>query len=320
MGSPWTGHEADLNRRLREVVRRQDGIVTLDQLFRLGLSPTMIRSRVRSGRLVPVLKRAFTLPGSRLGERGRWRAAVESAGRGTFLSHASSLALHGLARDYAPIHLVSLSGAFRGRASREVLSSEEDFRVELHQTRRLPDEHVTEVGGIRATTVERALLDFAATAGEVAIVKALSQGERERKIRWDALGQILTSTRGHRGAGRLRREVERWDPSFAEARSDPEEDFLLMIRRHGLPMPMVNVPVGPFVADFFWRSLDLVVELDPWGTHRGRESFHRDHRKSVELEARGLRVIRFTWEDLYRHEARTARELAKIIESQAPRN
>lgn len=317
MSTRWTGNERELNRALRRLAFECDGVIEDHRLVELGLTRSMIETRVAAGRLCRVFHLVYVLPGTRLTPRGRWRAAVASVAGSACLSHGSALALHGLIRNAGMIHVVSRSGACRVEGTRfRPADPSFDFVVEIHQTRRLPDSHVCQLGGIRATTVERSLLDFAADATSTELVKALSQGEKERKIRWSALRTLTDRARGYKGVGKLRFEIDRWDPAFAEAGSDPELDFLLVLRRKGLPMPMVNVAIGQFVADFFWPDLNLIAEMDPWGTHKGRESFRRDHRKSLELEARGLRVIRFTWEDLYHHEDRMVRELRTIMDQQ----
>ncbi len=196
-------------------------------------------------------------------------------------------------------------------------SREFGFSVVSHQTRNLPGDQVLQVEGVRVVIPERALFDFATDATGPELGKVLTQGERNGNLCWEKLTQILENSRGHKGAGLLRRELEFFDPAFINAESDPEEDFLRMIRRRTLPMPSVNVWLYPYRVDFLWWHLMLIVELDPYGTHSGRRSFHGDRRKSIELETRGFRVIRVTGDDLYGHEERTATELVTIMKAQA---
>ncbi|MCB0860169.1 MAG: DUF559 domain-containing protein [Solirubrobacterales bacterium] len=306
-----------MNRSLRDSVLTGGGVVTGPELRALGFSRQMVYRRRRSGLLIPVLRDVYTLPGTQLGSRGRQRAAVHSGGSGCVLSHRSSLALHGLVRDKLPVHVSRKGGGSRTRGVPVKESSEFGFRVVSHQSRSFPASQITEVGGIRTTTVERALVEFCADAKPAEIGKALSQGERERVLCWETLDEILAAASGRKGVGRLRAELDFWHPAFADAESEPEEDLLRLIRARSLPMPEANVFLDPYKADFLWPKLKLVVELDPYGTHKGRESFHRDRRKSVELEARGYRVIRFTWEDVYKHPERTLRELDRIMRQQA---
>lgn len=315
MNANWAGREDELNKLLREEALANDGILTLGRLAALGLSKGMVQTRRGSGRLVPVLKGAFALPGSKLRFRGRLRAALGSVSSSVVVSHASALALHGLVGDPGKVHLVGEGGLFHepGRWGNR------EFGIEVirHQTRWLPDEHLTLVDGIRVTTVERALRDYAASASPSEITRALTKGEQERAFCWSKLRSIVQASNGQKGLGMLLEQIEEWDPVFADAASDPEIDFLRMLRHRGLPLPDVNEKLGSYIPDFLWKHLRLAVELDPYGTHKGKAAHLRDHRKGIELEVQGLRVIRFVLEDLYLHEDRTASELLTVMRQQA---
>jgi len=317
MPARWTGNEAGLNRRLRETAAAGHGVLTVEDLDRLGVSENMVRRRRRSGLLIPVTRGVVTLPGTQLTEKGRFRASVYAGGKNCFLSHRSALSLHGLVRERGPVQIVRESGTGRGPGGKSRRSEQFGFAIRCHQTRSLPPDQTTSVEGIRTVTIERGLLDFAAEASDDEVGKALSQGERERTLCWGTLNEVLDRHAKAPGSGRLRREAEAWVPAYADASSEPEEDFLREIIRSHLPLPEVNQPLEGVIPDFLWRSLMLVVELDPYGTHKGYEQFHRDRRKSVLLERLGLRVIRFTWVDEYHHADRTMAELREIMIQQA---
>jgi very-short-patch-repair endonuclease len=51
-----------------------------------------------------------------------------------------------------------------------------------------------------------------------------------------------------------------------------------------------QVPIGPFIVDFYCADADLVVELDG-GQHAEAEAY--DTRRTAHLESLGLRVLRF---------------------------
>lgn len=315
MGSPWTGRESELNQRLRYAALTGNGVLTSRDLMNLGLTRRMICHRVAQGRLIPVLKDSYALPGTRLTLRGRCRAATGTVGERIVVSHTSALALHGLVRDPWSVHLSGEPGVFANRV--RWASDSFGFNVVRHQTRSLPGEHITDVDGIRVTTAERAMRDYASIAKPADITKALVQGEKERSLRWDKLRAIVAESNGQKGLGILRNEIAEWEDCFADTDSDGEVDFLLMLREFVLPMPLVNVKVGDFVPDFLWPHLNLAAELDPYGTHKGRASHRQDHRKGIVLETGGLRLLRFTDEDLYRQKVRTATELRTIMEQQA---
>ncbi len=57
-------------------------------------------------------------------------------------------------------------------------------------------------------------------------------------------------------------------------------------------------PVAPYFLDFFCFDALLAVELDGW-QHYSDEARAHDARRTEFLEARGIRVVRFTNEDLF---------------------
>lgn len=308
---------ARVNGQLRRVVAAGHGVVSGDELARIGLSRQAVKRRTQSGLLVPVLRGVFALPGTRLDCRGRARAAMLAGGSGCVVTHGTALALHGLVHDRLPVHVTKSGGPGRIDGSPIKVSSEFGFRVQSHQARSLPDQQITDLEGIRVVTMERALLEFSAASSESQIGKALAQGERQRVLCWKSLREIAEHANGYKGVGRLRSEMDFFHPAFADADSEPEGDLLRVLRRRSLPMPEVNAWLEPYKVDFYWRHLRLAVELDPLSTHRGTASFFGDRRKSVELEARGLRVIRITGYDLYQTEERMAWELEQIMRHQA---
>ncbi|MGN6274446.1 MAG: hypothetical protein ACTHNP_00765 [Solirubrobacterales bacterium] len=71
-------------------------------------------------------------------------------------------------------------------------------------------------------------------------------------------------------------------------RSDLEEDFLTLCRRHHLPLPETNVKLGRWEVDFVWRDRNLVVETDSFAYHRGAVAFEDDHERDLDLRRRGF--------------------------------
>jgi very-short-patch-repair endonuclease len=88
------------------------------------------------------------------------------------------------------------------------------------------------------------------------------------------------------------------DVESDRSRSDLERDFLRLCRRHRLPLPEVNVKIGPYTVDFLRRRQRLVVETDGWKAHRGRQAFLDDRSRDPYLAVRGLEVQRFSDEQV----------------------
>lgn len=96
-------------------------------------------------------------------------------------------------------------------------------------------------------------------------------------------------------------------------RSDLERDFLRLCRRHCLPMPEVNVRIGPHLADFLWRGRRLVVETDGYRYHRGRAAFEDDRARDLDLRARGFEVIRLSEKQMEEDPRGVAQVLAPAL-------
>ena len=58
-------------------------------------------------------------------------------------------------------------------------------------------------------------------------------------------------------------------------------------------------PVGPYIADFACVAKKLIVELDGGG-HFEDQQIEHDRRRTVFIEARGWRVVRYLNDDVYK--------------------
>jgi very-short-patch-repair endonuclease len=136
----------------------------------------------------------------------------------------------------------------------------------------LTDAVTTFRNGIRVTIPARTIADLKRTAPPYEVRKAIRQAE----IAGYGLDGIETD----------------------RSRSDLERDFLRICRRHRLPLPEVNVRIGPYRVDFCWRGQKLIVETDGYQYHRGRQAFRDDRERDVALGLRGYAVHRFADETI----------------------
>lgn len=98
-------------------------------------------------------------------------------------------------------------------------------------------------------------------------------------------------------------------------RSEAESRFLRLVRGTGLPEPEVNVQVHGYEVDFYWPTADVVVEIDGFAYHRSRRSFRADHRRDTQLFSNaGLRVLRFTWEQIVHEPKPTLVALVRALD------
>jgi very-short-patch-repair endonuclease len=127
------------------------------------------------------------------------------------------------------------------------------------------------------------------------VERALERAELLRLLDMAALNDVLARATGRLGAGVLRAALAHYAPEQAPARSELERRFLSLVRRAGLPRPVVNTLVAGYEVDFHWPAQRLVVETDGAATHLTRRAFERDRRRDAALQLAGQRVVRFTW-------------------------
>lgn len=272
---------------IRRLAEQQHGVVAWRQLIALGLTEGLIKSRVKDGQLIMLHRGVFAVGHRRIGRYGEWMAAVLACGPGAVLSYGSAARLWGMRGSRGPVEVTRVSGHRRPHG------------IRLHQTRSLPDEHVTVEVGIPVTTLERTILDTASRLDARQLEHDLVEADRSRRLRWPKLWEAITSHgRGRKGVGRLKRVATRVDPRFADAVSVSEVDFLILCREEGLKMPQVNVLVEGKRVDFYWPQERLIVEADSYGYHADRASFELDHQSTVDLEVAGYRVHRTTYKML----------------------
>ena len=93
----------------------------------------------------------------------------------------------------------------------------------------------------------------------------------------------------------------------------PEKTLWAMLRRdaQGLHFRRQHA-VGPYILDFYCASAKLCVEVDGPGHE---DTVEADERRTMWLNGQGIRVIRFSEEEV---ETRSAAVIAAIVRAAAP--
>lgn len=102
--------------------------------------------------------------------------------------------------------------------------------------------------------------------------------------------------------------------SSEPTRSELEDRFLELCRRHRLPPPEVNVRIHHLEVDFLWRRERLIVETDGYRFHRGAAAFEHDHDRDLTLHSLGFRVRRLTYHQVTADPDRVASLLRKELQ------
>jgi hypothetical protein len=273
-----------------EVFDQQQGVASRAQLLAAGLTARVIDHRLAMGRYRRVHRNVYAL--GPLSMRGRLIAGLIAGREQAALCHASALVAHRLRTAVVTIDIAVSSRR----------TDEEQLR--FHRLS-LPDDEVTRRDGLRVTTIERTLLDIAATG---AGIRRLAQEALAKRLTTRAKLQAMAERhKGERGAPALRRVA-----GEPHTRSDLERRFLRFLDDSGIPQPLWNEELGPFTVDCYWPQFGLVVEVDE-DAHQYR--FEEDRARDRYLAGQGLRAMRVTEQSL-RDEAtlrQEVRQAARIV-------
>ena len=285
---------------MARLAARQHGAVSFVQLGLLGMGRGAIQHRVARARLhrrhrgvYLVMAPAIAPPLACL------MAAVLACGGRAVVSHRSAAWLWGFAP--APLDRVEVTI--------DAASVWQVAGIDKHRGR-LERRDVTRRRGIPVTSAARTLIDYAGDATTAELERAVEMARRDGLVSSRGLRAALQRAPRGRGA-RLEAVLDsRQGPALT--RSEAEVRFAELMRAGRLRLPEHNVRVGSFEVDALWREEGLVVEIDGYAFHSGRAAFERDRSRDAELQAAGLRVLRFTWRQLV-HEPEVV--LARVAQS-----
>lgn len=285
---------------IAKIARRQHGVVSVGQLYGLGLGERAVRGRVDAGRLHRVHRGVYAVGHAALSPQGRWLAAVLAVGRGpgieagpvldcwrAAVSHRSAACLWGLLPQADRPNDVIVRGD-GGRAKRS--------GIRVHRSLTLIPTDVTLAQRIPVTTPARTISDL-----RKATLEGRPGAVPPRELRKAIRQANVLGLRIDEESGRDR------------TRSDLERDFQRLCCSHRLPPPEVNVSIGRYLVDFLWRERRLVVETDSYLYHRGRAAFQDDRGRDLELKRLGYDVLRLSERQIDEEPDRVGESLAAIL-------
>ena len=257
----------------------------------IDISADAIDRLITAGHLHVLHRGVYAVGHTRLTQRGHWMTAVLASGPGALLSHGPALCLRDLfSTSSSTIHIAI--PARTGRAPRR--------GIRVHRSTTLHPDDADRVDGIPVTSLPRTLIDFAALARPVQLERALERADERRLLDLGALDAALERAGRRPGRSSLTAALAAYRPSDRILRSVLERRLHNLLRRAGLPLPATNVSIAGFEVDAYWEEFGLAVELDSRSHHARRAAFQRDRERDRALQLAGLRVARFTWQDVER--------------------
>jgi len=173
----------------------------------------------------------------------------------------------------------------------------------------LPDEHVTKLYGVPATTAARTVVDIARTVTLMEGVVVADSALYERHTSKAELRRTISRSAGWPGLNQAREVVE-----FANglAESAFESCARVVFHEKGLPPPELQVHISgrdrTVIArvDFFWRQHRVIAEADGLLKYDDGQRAIAELKRDRLLREAGYEVIHFTWQELFGDPARVA--------------
>lgn len=244
------------------------------------LSGTIDR-RLRCRGLVTLLPGVYGLPELARDPRALVAAALLWAGPDAVLTGlAAARHTYWPSAPASPVTLALPTTTKRSRAGIQV------------ERRSVPPELVLTRGGFRVTQPWATAVDLASTRhGGSAIDEAL----RTRSATLEQMWRALALQPGRPGHG-LRRVLlhDSRDAPWSEA----ERDCHRLLRAGRISGWTTNQLVAGYRVDVLFRQERVVIEVDGWAVHGGRQAFEDDRARRNALVLAGYTVLNFTWRQL----------------------
>jgi len=288
------------------------------QLRDAGIGDRAIRRLVANGTLARLRQGCYVRGTywSQLSETSRQRNRVilhnfgtlDTSGPGYVYSHVSAARLHGLYLWQADtlIHVTQ-----PGKASTSGVGKD----MAVH-SRALAEDEIVEISQVRATSLERTVIDCCLTMryrqALILADHALRLGASMAKLL-----AVAATLDAHRGVRTLRRVLQ-----HADARSESPGETLTrdLLRQLNIAAPDLQVWIstreGSYRADFAWPGHRVVLEFDgraKYFDYRPTdEAILGERQRETALIEAGWKVIRIRWKDLFDEPAFKARILAAL--------
>ena len=295
------------NEMVARLAHEQGGHISRRQLLDLGVTANQIQYGLRIGRLFRVYRGVYAVGLLPTNPLDRAKGALLGAGPNSVLAGWSAAAFWGTTSRW-PTTVELITSGDRRTAG-----------VQLMRSRKLLRRDVRSIDGLRVTSPARTLLDIAPHLSPERLTRVINELRHDRRLVVRDLQDIIGRNSSHSGTPLLRKVL---DLSQTEhTRSQLEDAFLELLRRHGLPTPRINAMVAGYRVDAHFPDQNVIVELDGWLTHQTRHAFTRDRRQDAQiLAATGIPTIRLTYEQTTRHGERTAAELRTVMSKTSNRD
>lgn len=268
--------------QLKEVLRRQDGVITAAQAREAGQSAAQVRQSVNSGRWLRLERGLFADTQRERTDRARLFEAALGAGSSSTVHGVAAAWWHGL-HDQAPTTVGVTVPRHRRSTTRFAMVRRRD----LSHTDRV------ELRGLWVTEVPLTVLEAAVELGPhgaVFLDRAL-----QRRVAYSTVRRAHYRNLGRSGSAAAAALLV---AASDRAASQAERVLVRLLRSAGVDGWTLHLWASGYELDFGFAAERVAIEVDGWAWHSTPEQFQHDHERQNILTNHGWTVLRFTWHDL----------------------
>lgn len=282
---------------LNELLRCQDGVLTLAQARAVGISKDVANRRVRSGEWIRCSPGVYFVDDRPFDDRARVRSAVWGFGDRAAASGLTAAWWLELTRFAPDVVEVTVPRDSNGRPH----SGCRVRRRDLHPR------DIVERDGLRVTALPLTVVEAAVRRGGG---PKLMDNALQRHVDLPRLWAAHLHNKGRYGSPAARRLLQ---AAKAGTRSEAERVFKRLLDNAGITGWKANQKVIGYEVDFLFREARVIVEVDGFAFHTDADAFARDREKQNALVLAGYQVLRFTWLDVTRYPDRVIALIKRAI-------
>ncbi len=282
---------------LDDHLRTHDGVITLSQARRLGMSEHAVLRRHRAGRWRRCGPGVYFVNDRPFTDGARIRAAVWSYGLRAAASGLAAAWWLGLTRFAPNIVEVTVPRDSNGRCHAGTRVRRRDLKAA----------DIVEWNDLLVTTLPLTVVEAAVRQrGGAKIMDTALQQRVDLRALWHA----HLRNKGRYGSPAARRLLQAADDN---AHSEAERLLIRLLRAARITGWQANHPVAGYRVDVGFPEREVAIEVDGFAFHSDSEDFHRDRRRQNAIALAGWQVLRFTWLDLVEYPDRVIAEIKRAI-------
>lgn len=282
---------------IENYLRRHDGVITLAQARRAGISEYAVRRKVRSGQWRRCGSGVYFVDDRPFTAAARLRAAVWGRGPRAVASGLAAAWWLGLMTLEPPVIEVTVPRTASGRGGPGIAIRRRD----------LCGDDIFDDRGLRVTGLALTVLEASARRGGG---PKIMDSALQRRVGLADLQRAHVRNRGRYGATAARRMLL---AASGGARSEAERLVVQLLRASGICGWHANYKVGPYSIDIAFPDQRVAIEIDGWAFHSDQEVFQKDRSRQNWIALQGWQVLRFTWLDITQHPERVLAQIRAAI-------